>query len=64
MDTVAQRKLPDSWEMHWGKFCLLFLDFTRPNDRDVLARALQDTDSLKTARYTPLRERLVTLLPG
>jgi hypothetical protein len=32
------------------------------DDRDVLA--LQNTDTLKTVRYTPLRDRLATLLPG
>jgi hypothetical protein len=61
-DAVAQRKLPDAWAVHWAKRCLLILEFTRPNDRDVLA--LQNTDTLKTVRYTPLRDRLVTLLPG
>ncbi len=48
--------------LHWGKRCLLILEFTRPNDRDALV--LQDTYSLKTARYTPLRDRLAMLLPA
>jgi hypothetical protein len=52
-DAVAQRKRPDAWAVHWAKRCLLILEFTRPNDRDVLA--LQNTDTLKTVRYTPLR---------
>ncbi len=42
---MTQLKQPDSWAVHWGKRCLLILEFTRPNHRDVLA--LQDTDSLK-----------------
>jgi hypothetical protein len=65
-DAMTQRKRPDAWAVgaavHWGKRCLLILEFTRPNDRDV--RALQDTDTLKTARYTPLRDRLTMLLPA
>jgi hypothetical protein len=60
-DVMIQRKRQDAWAIHWGKRCLYILEFTRPNDRDALA--LQDTDSLKTARYTPLRDRLVMLLP-
>ncbi len=59
-DAMIQRKRPDAWAIHWGKRCLFVLELTRPNDRDALA--LQNTDSLKTARYTPLRDRLVILL--
>jgi hypothetical protein len=62
MDVMIQRKRPDAWAVHWGKLCLFILEFTRPNDRDALA--LQDTDSLKTARYTPLPDRLVMILPA
>jgi hypothetical protein len=62
VDVVAQRKRPDAWTVHWAKRCLLILEFTRPNDRDVFA--LQNTDTLKTVWYTPLRNRLATLLPG
>ncbi len=54
---MIQRKRPDAWAVHWGKRRLFILEFTRPNDKDALA--LQDTDSLKTARYIPLRDRLV-----
>ncbi len=61
-DTMIQRKRPNAWVVHWGKRCLFILEFTRPNDRDIFA--LQDTDSLKTARYTPPRDRLVMLLPA
>jgi hypothetical protein len=38
------------------------LEFTRPNDRCALS--LQDTDAYKTAKYTPLRNRLAGFLPG
>jgi len=61
-DATTRRKRPDAWAVHWGMRRLFILEFTRPNDRDALA--LQDTDSLKTARYIPLRDRLVTLLPA
>ena len=61
-DATTRRKRPDAWAVHWGMRRLFILEFTRPNDRDALA--LQDTDSLKTARYIPLRDRLVMLLPA
>jgi hypothetical protein len=61
-DAMIQRKRPDAWAVHWGKRHLFILEFTRPNDRDALA--LQDTDSLRTARYIPLRDRLVMILPA
>ncbi len=61
-DAMTQRKRPDAWAVHWGKRRLFILEFTRPFYRDALA--LQDTDSLKTARYIPLRDRLVMLLPA
>ncbi len=48
--------------LEFARRCLLILELTRPNDRDVLA--LQNTDTLNTVRYTPLRDRLATLLPG
>ncbi len=59
---MAERKRLDAWAVHWAKQCPLILEFTRPNDRDVLA--LQNTDTLKTVWCTPLRDRLATLLPG
>jgi hypothetical protein len=37
------------------------MEFTRPNDRGELS--LHETDALKTARYTPLRDLLASLLP-
>ncbi len=37
------------------------MEFTRPNDRGVLS--IHKTDTLKTARYTPLRDLLASLLP-
>ena len=61
-DAMTQRKLPDDWDVHLGKLRLFILEFTMPKERDALA--LQDTDSLKTARYIPLRNRLVMLLPA
>ena len=61
-DAATQRKRPDAWAVSWDKRCLLILEFTRPNDRCELS--LHDTDTLKTARYTPLRDRLARLLPA
>ncbi len=61
---MTWRKLPDAWAVHWGKRCLLILEFTRPNDKDVHALQDRDTDTLKTARYTPLRDRLAMILPA
>ena len=40
---------------------LLILEFTRPNDRGE--RSFHETDTLKTARYTPLRDLQALLLP-
>jgi hypothetical protein len=38
------------------------MEFTRPNDRGELS--LHETDTLKAARYTPLRDLLASLPPG
>ena len=38
------------------------MEFTRPNDRGELS--LHETDTLKAARYTPLRDLLASLLLG
>ena len=38
------------------------MEFTRPNDRGGLS--LHETDTLKAAWYTPLRDLLASLLPG
>jgi ribonuclease HI len=61
-DAATQRKRPDAWAVSWDKRVLLILEFTRPNDRCALS--LHDTDTFKTARYTPLRDRLARLLPA
>jgi ribonuclease HI len=61
-DRAIQRKRPDAWAVNWDKRRLLILEFTRPNDR--CEQSLHDTDALKTARYTPLRDRLERLLPA
>ncbi len=63
-DALTRRKRLDAWAVRWGKRCLLIQEITLPNDRDV--NALQDTDTLKTAWYTPLRDsgRLAMLLPA
>jgi hypothetical protein len=61
-DRAIQRKRPDAWAVNWDKRHLLILEFTRPNDR--CEQSLHDTDALKTARYTPLRDRLERLLPA
>jgi len=61
-DGATQRKRPDAWGVNWEKRCLLILEFSRPNDRCELS--LHDTDTFKTARYTPLRDRLAELLPA
>jgi hypothetical protein len=61
-DATTQRKRPDAWAVSWDKRCLLILEFTRPNDRCGLS--LHDTDTFKTVRYTPLRDRLARLLPA
>ncbi len=44
-----------------GGQCLLIMEFTRPTDRGELS--LHETDALKTAWYTPLRDLLASLLP-
>ena len=62
IDAATQRKRPDAWAVSWDKKCLLILEFTRPNDRCALA--LQNTDTYKTERYPPLRNRLTECLPG
>ncbi len=59
---AAQRKRPDAWAVSGDKKCLLIREFTRPNDRCVLA--LQNTDTYKTKQYTPLRNLLTECLPG
>jgi hypothetical protein len=51
-ETDTQRKRPDAWAVSWDKRHLLILEFTWPNDRCELS--LHDTDTLKTARFTPL----------
>ena len=56
-----QRKLPDPWAVNWEERTLVIMEFTRPNDR--CERSLHETDTLKTARYTPLRDLLALLLP-
>jgi hypothetical protein len=60
IDAATQRKRPDAWAISWDKKCLLILEFTRPNDR----LALQNTDTYKTERYAPLRNRLTECLSG
>ena len=57
-----KRKRPDAWAVNWDKRCVFILEFTRPNDR--CADSLTSTDAQKTARYTPLRDRLARLLQG
>jgi hypothetical protein len=48
-----------------GQKCLLILEFTRPNDRCALdTYKTENTDTYKTERYTPLRNRLTECLPG
>jgi hypothetical protein len=61
-DAAIQRKRPDAWAVSWDKRRLLILEFTRPNDRCELS--LHDTDTFKTVRYIPLRDRLARLLPA
>ena len=55
----TRRKRPDAWAVQWDKCCPLILELTRPNDRDTLA--LQDTDTVKTALYSPPQDRLAML---
>jgi hypothetical protein len=44
---------PDAWAVSWDERCLLICEFTRPNGKS--APSLQDTDTFKTAQYTPQR---------
>ncbi len=44
-DAATQWKRPDAWAIRWDKWCLLLLEFTRPNDRCELS--LNDTDTFK-----------------
>ena len=61
-DAMTKQKRLDAWAVHWGKHCLLILEFTLPNDSLSNVLALQDIvpDSLTQsrpqagARYTPL----------
>ncbi len=46
-------------ELNWEERNLLIVEFTRPNGRGE--RSLHKTDTLKTARYTPLRDLLAFL---
>jgi hypothetical protein len=50
-----------AWAVNWEEQNLPFMEFTRPNDRGE--RSLHETDTLKTARYTALRDLLASLLP-
>ncbi len=45
----------------WEELNLVIMEFTRPNDRGE--RSCHETNILKTARYTPLRDLLASLLP-
>ena len=56
------RKRPDAWAVNWEERRLLIMEFTRPNDRGELS--LHEVDTLKTARYTPLKDLLASLLLG
>ena len=60
-DGIIQRKRPDAFAISWEELFLLIMEFTHPNDRGELS--LHETDTLKTARYTPLRDLLASLLP-
>ena len=51
-----QQKQPDAWAVNWEDLRLFIMEFTRPNDRGELP--LHETDTLKAARYTPLRDLL------
>ena len=59
--TVTQRKCPDTWAVSREKLYLLVLEFTRSNDSCKFS--VHDTDTFKTAMYTPLRNSLVRLIP-
>ncbi len=59
---IIPRKRPAAGAVRWGGGCLLIWVFTRPHDRGELS--LHETDALKTARYTPLRDLLASLLPN
>ncbi len=54
-------KRADAWAVNWEERNLLIMEFTRQNDRGE--RSLHETDTLKTARYNPLRDLLALLLP-
>ncbi len=51
-----QRKLPEAWAVNWEEQNLLIMEFIRQNDR--CKQSLHETDTLKTARYTPLGDQL------
>ena len=56
-----QPKPPDAWAVNWEERRLLIIEFTRQNDRGELS--LHETETLKAARYTSLRDLLASLLP-
>jgi hypothetical protein len=51
---VIQRKRPDAWAVNWDERNLLIMEFTRPNDKGEVS--LHETDTLETAKCTPLRD--------
>ncbi len=60
-DTDTQRKRPDAWTVSWDKRHIFILELTWQNRCELF---FYDPDTLKTPRYTPLRNVLARLLPG
>jgi hypothetical protein len=54
--SCIRRKRPDGWAVHWGRRRVRILEF-RPYWRE-------ETEAYKTARYQPLRDRMLASLPN
>jgi hypothetical protein len=60
--SCIRRKRPDGWAVHWGRRSVRILEFTRCNDYRSDWR--EETEAYKTARYQPLRDRMLAALPN
>ena len=60
--SCIRRKRPDGWAVHWGRRRVRILEFTRCNDYRSDWR--EETEAYKTARYQPLRDRMLAALPN
>jgi hypothetical protein len=62
LDSCILRKRPDGWAVHWGRCRDRILEFTQCNYYRPDWR--KETEAYKTARYQPLRDRMLAALPS